>query len=315
MIKIEKYCTERRVQWDNFCKNSKNPLFIFERDFVEYHKQRFTDHSLMFYQDEELIALLPANADEGKLCSHAGLTYGGFVTNEKMKQHLMNECFTALLNYSKENDFSSILYKAVPHIFHEQPAEEDRYALFLNHAVITKIEPATVVNLNNPLKMPKGRKAQISRARRDGVLIKELFSEKDYHEFMDLENEVLLEHHQTRAVHSGDEMYYLYSHFPDSIHLFGAFLENELIAGSIIYEYGQLIHTTYLAANDKAREVGALDLTIYEMLDRYKGKKLWFDFGISSENGGRLPNYGLIAQKEGFGGRTNIYDTWLIQME
>lgn len=315
MIRIEKYSSDKRELWDTFCKQSKSPLFIFERNFVEYHKQRFTDHSLMFYQDEKLVALLPANADDGKLFSHAGLTYGGFVTNDKMKQHLMNECFEALLAYAKENGFSSILYKAVPHIFHEQPAEEDRYALFLNHAEIAKIEPATVVNLMNPIKLSRDRKGHISRARREGVIVKELFSERDFHDFIDLENEVLTKYHNAKAVHSGDEMFYLYSCFPDNIHLYGAFLENELIAGSVIYEYGQMIHSTYLAANDKAREIGALDLTIYEMMNRYLGKKLWYDFGISSENGGRLPNYGLIAQKEGFGGRTNIYDTWLIPVE
>ena len=314
MISVELYSNDKREIWDDFCRQSKTPLFIFERNFVEYHKQRFQDHSLMFYNDGELIALLPANTEDGKLFSHAGLTYGGFITNDKMKQHLMNECFTALLEYAKEKSFSSILYKALPHIFHEQPAEEDRYSLFLNHAEIAKIEPATVVNLSKPLKMQKGRKAQISRARREGVVVRELFSEADYHAFIDLENEVLLKHHNAKAVHSGDEMFYLYSCFPDRIHLYGAFLDEQLIAGSVIYEYGQLIHTTYLAANDKAREIGALDLTIYEMMNRFIGKKLWFDFGISSEDGGKLMNSGLIAQKEGFGGRTDVYDTWLIHV-
>ena len=300
--------------WDSFCVNSKNPLFMFERNFMEYHKDRFIDHSLLFYDDGELIALLPMNEAEGALCSHAGLTYGGFITNEKMKQHTMNDCFDALVEYARENGFSSILYKAIPHIYHEQPAEEDRYALFRHHASVAKIEPATVVNLNAPLKMPKGRKAQISRAKREGVEVRELFEEKDFHAFMALENSVLGKYHNAKAVHSGEEMYLLYSCFPDKIHLYGAFLNEEMIAGSVIYEYGQMVHTTYLAASDIARTIGALDLTISVMLQRFKGNKLWFDFGISSENGGQYMNEGLISQKEGFGGRTNVYDTWLINI-
>ncbi len=315
MITVKKYTDNDREAWDSFCRNSKSPMFIFERGFVEYHKQRFTDHSLIFYDDEEIIALLPCNEEEGKLFSHAGLTYGGFVTNTKMKQHSMNECFDALVAYARDNGFSSILYKAVPHIFHEQPAEEDRYALFRHDGKIAKIEPSTVVNLKDPLKMPKGRKAQVSRARREGVEVKELTSEEAYHRFMDLENQVLGKYHQAQAVHSGDEMYLLYSRFPERIHLYGAFLNNEMIAGSVIYEYGQTIHTTYLAANDTAREIGALDLTIMTMIERFKDSKLWFDFGISSEDGGKYMNEGLISQKEGFGGRTNIYDTWIIDVE
>lgn len=315
MITIKKYEKNDRETWDDFCKNSKNPLFMFERNFMEYHQQRFVDHSLLFYHMDELIALLPMNENEGALYSHAGLTYGGFISNTKMKQSLMDECFDALIEYAQKNRFSSILYKAVPHIFHEQPAEEDRYAMFRHGAQIVKIEPATVVNLKEPLKMPKGRKAQISRAKREGVNVRELFDEDDYYAFMELENSVLSEHHGARAVHSGEEMYLLYSRFPKNIHLYGAFLDGEMIAGSVLYEYGQMVHTTYLAANDTARTIGALDLTIFTMMERFKESKLWFDFGISSENGGQLLNEGLIAQKEGFGGRTNIYDTWLIQLE
>lgn len=315
MVTIKRYEDQNRDTWDSFCRASKNPLFMFERNFMEYHKDRFTDHSLLFYEDDELVAVLPMNEDDNKLYSHAGLTYGGFITNTKMKQHLMNECFDALIEYAVSNGFESILYKAVPHIYHEQPAEEDRYALFRCNAKIAKIEPATVVNLSAPLKMPKGRKAQVSRAKREGVEVRELFEEADYHAFIDLENRVLGEHHGARAVHSGDEMYLLHSRFPEKIHLYGAFLEGEMIAGSVIYEYGQLIHTTYLAASEIARTIGALDLTIVTMLERFKSSKLWFDFGISSEDGGRFMNQGLISQKEGFGGRTNVYDTWLIDLK
>lgn len=316
MVTIKRYEDTDREVWDSFCRNSKSPLFMFERNFMEYHKHRFTDHSLMFYSDDELVALLPMNESDGKLFSHAGLTYGGFITNTKMKQHLMNECFDVLVEYAKSNDFESILYKAVPHIFHEQPAEEDRYALFRHNAQIAKIEPATVVNLKAPLKMPKGRKAQVSRAKREGVEVRELFEEADFHTFIDLENRVLGEHHDgAKAVHSGDEMYLLYSRFPKNIHLYGAFLNGEMIAGSVIYEYGQMIHTTYLAASETARTIGALDLTIMTMIERFKDSKLWFDFGISTEDGGKYMNEGLIAQKEGFGGRTNMYDTWLITID
>jgi len=314
MITIRKYEDNDRATWDSFCKGSKNPLFMFERNFMEYHKDRFTDHSLLFYDEDELIAVLPMNESNGALFSHAGLTYGGFITNSKMKQHTMNDCFDALVEYARENGYASILYKAIPHIYHEQPAEEDRYALFRHNAQVAKIEPATVVNLENPLKMAKGRKAQISRAKREGVVVRELFGEADFHAFMDLENRVLGKYHDAKAVHSGEEMYLLYSRFPEHIHLYGAFLNDELIAGSVIYEYGQMVHTTYLAASDIARTIGALDLTISVMLERFKGSKRWFDFGISTEDGGKYLNEGLIAQKEGFGGRTYVYDTWRIDV-
>ena len=40
-----------------------------------------------------------------------------------------------------------------------------------------------------------------------------------------------------------------------------------------------------------------------------------FDFGISTEQGGRYLNEGLIFQKEGFGARTVVYDTYELNIE
>ena len=48
--------------------------------------------------------------------------------------------------------------------------------------------------------------------------------------------------------------------------------------------------------------------------ETFKDSKKWLDFGISTEDAGRFLNEGLISQKEGFGGRTNIYQTWKIKI-
>lgn len=41
---------------------------------------------------------------------------------------------------------------------------------------------------------------------------------------------------------------------------------------------------------------------------------MWLDFGISTEHGRIYLNEGLISQKEGFGGRTGVYETWKIDL-
>lgn len=103
----------------------------------------------------------------------------------------------------------------------------------------------------------------------------------------------------------------LKSRFPENIELYVAKLNNKMIAGTVLFIYDNLVHTQYLAADDTAREVGALDLVISELLTIYKNKK-YFDFGISTENNGRYLNEGLIRQKEGFGGRVIAYNTYLL---
>ena len=311
MIRIKRYSAGQKDEWDLFCNNSKMPLFMFNRNFMDYHKDRFADHSLVFYDDDELSAIFPASEKEKVLTSHGGLTYGGFILGSSAKQHTVNDCFTALLDYAKTKSFTKIVYKNIPHIYHTQGAEEDLYALFLNGAKILKVEPSTVINLQNPLKMPKGRKAQISRAKREGIEIKE---STDFKTFMSIEEEVLEARHGVKAVHTSEELALLHSHFPQNIRLFAAYHQNKMIAGSLIFEYENVVHTQYMAANDTARQIGALDLTISFIIDTYKEAKTWLDFGISSEDAGKVLNEGLISQKEGFGGRTNTYMTWEIDL-
>lgn len=307
MTNILRYSDDYRKQWDDFIKSSKQPLFMFERDYMEYHSDRFVDHSLLFFNEDELIALLPISQHGNELRSHGGLTYGGFITNTKMKQYIMQECLSALLQYMNENDFLNLLYKPVPHIYHLQPAEEDLYSISLYKPKIEGIEASTVISLNNPIKMPKGRKAQISRAKRERVQIEKASDIKDFKAFIELENKILRDRHNTNAVHTAEELYYLFSKFPNNIALLKAVYNENLIAGIVIYIYEKVIHTQYMAADETARRIGALDLVISYLIDKYKEEKEWLDFGISTENNGLYLNEGLISQKEGFGGRTNIY--------
>lgn len=314
MITVVRYTEDKVDIWNQFNKQSKNSLFMFDRNYMDYHKDRFKDHSLLFYDEDKLIALLPMSEHDNVLISHGGLTYGGFITDSKMKQHTMMDCFGELINHAKENGFKSIRYKCIPHIYHSQPAEEDRFALFANNSKLDTVDVSTYVNLAAPLKMPKGRKAQISRAKREGVVVEELTELEDFNKFIDLENEVLTERHDVRAVHTGEELKLLHDRFPDNIHLFASLKDGNLIAGTVVYEYDQVVHTQYMAANDEARTIGALDLAVSTVINNYKETKKWLDFGISTEHGKIYLNEGLCSQKEGFGGRTGVYEIWELNL-
>lgn len=305
MITIKKYVPEDKALWNDFVANSKNGTFMLKRDYMDYHSDRFTDFSLLFYEEDELVALLPASLHGTEVRSHGGLTYGGIISGNSMKQHRMLDCFSALREYLKSQKINKLIYKCIPHIYHRQPAEEDLYALFIQDAKLFRRDVSTTINLENPLKMPKGRKAQISRARREGVIINE---SEDFESFIALENEILSERHNATAVHTAAELKLLKSRFPDQIHLLTAKQDDNLLAATLLFEYDNLIHTQYMASNDVGREIGALDLLIATVIERFGSTKKYLDFGISTEEGGRFLNTGLIAQKEGFGGRATVYD-------
>ena len=311
MVKIQIYTQDKKGIWDVFIKKAKNGFFMFERDFMDYHSDRFKDNSLMFYNEDELLAVLPASLHKNELRSHGGLTYGGFIVSDKMKQHHMNDCFEALRTYMSKNKISKLIYKLIPHIYHKQPAEEDLYSLYKIGAKLLKTEPSTTVFLRNPLKMSKGRKAQVARAKREGIIIHE---SSDFEGFIALENSVLGEHHATQAVHTAKELALLKSRFSDKIQLWTAEYQGKMIAATLLFIYDNVVHTQYMAADETARKIGGLDLLIKTVMDKFSPDKAYFDFGISSENNGQFLNEGLIAQKESFGGRTTIYQTWEINL-
>ena len=310
-ITVKKYSSENKDIWNEFIKNSKNGIFMFDRNFMDYHSDRFIDFSLMFYEEEKLIAVMPASLHGEEIRSHGGLTYGGIICDSSMKQHRMLECFQVLKTFLKQQNIRRIIYKTIPHIYHKQPAEEDLYALFINNAKLFRRDISTTINLKTPIKMPKGRKAQISRAKREGI---EIVQSDDFETFIELENKILLEHHNTKAVHSAQELKLLKSRFNNQIELWLAQLNGKIIAGTLIFIYENTVHTQYMAADETARELGGLDLLIKTLMDKFEGEKTYFDFGISTEDGGRYLNYGLISQKEGFGGRGIVYDFYELNL-
>ena len=121
-------------------------------------------------------------------------------------------------------------------------------------------------------------------------------------------------YHQTKAVHTASELKLLHTRFPESIHLYVANHDGHMEAGVLIFEYDNMVHTQYMASSDLARANGGLDLVIATIIDKYKGKKKYIDFGISTEDAGKFLNNGLISQKESFGGRSIVYDFYELKI-
>lgn len=86
---ITPYTSSCKAEWDAFVRTSRNGTFLFMRDYMDYHADRFRDCSLMARYGGKLHALLPAHLSEKRFCSHKGLTYGGVVTDDKMTASLM----------------------------------------------------------------------------------------------------------------------------------------------------------------------------------------------------------------------------------
>jgi hypothetical protein len=311
-MRVERYEESSRRLWDEFIRASKNGTFLFLRDYMDYHRDRFADHSLMVLDDGGAItALLPANAKDNVVASHGGLTYGGFVTDDKMKLPRMLDVFETSLAYLKEQMFQRVVYKCIPHIYHRAPAEEDSYALFLCRASLIRRGALTVVDCSHPLALQERRRRGARKARNSGVTVTR--SDR-FEEYWPILVERLREAHGVDPVHSLAEIQRLHSRFPDNIKLFAAYHDNAMVAGVIIYETDRVAHAQYIVSNHRSRDLGALDLVFEELLLNYYRDKPYFDFGTSDELDGRRLNQGLIDQKEGCGARVVAHDHYEIDL-
>ena len=129
MLKIVNYQPNFREEWNTFIDNAKNGHFMFNRNYMEYHSDRFDDFSLMFFDSNKLLAVLPASIKENTIVSHGGLTFGGIISSPQMSTNKMIEIFEVLINYLKKDNIHSLIYKSVPIIYHTMPSAEDLYAL------------------------------------------------------------------------------------------------------------------------------------------------------------------------------------------
>ena len=312
-LQVARYTNANKAQWDEFVARSKNGTFLFFRDYMDYHRERFSDHSLIVYDDSNrVVALLPAHVSATTLVSHGGLTYGGFITEARMKTQIMLSVFEAALSFCRERGLDELRYKALPYIYARLPAQEDLYALFLSGAQLSERRVMTVINAQERIPLPKGRRYSLSKARKYSLRV--CHADSDLPAYWGLLEQTLNERHGVRPAHTLEEIQLLHRRFPNHIQLYGCFEGAALIAGVLIYESACVARTQYIAVSERGRNLCALDLILDHLLNEVFAAKPYFDFGTSHEPDSEAINGGLIQQKESFGGRTVVQDTYQLDL-
>jgi hypothetical protein len=312
-MKVIKYSKKDKNDWDEFIERSKNSHFMFYRNFMEYHSNRFCDYSLLIRDSKDkLIAVLPANLSKNTLYTHEGLSFGGLCLEKKTTTNQVYEILILIINYlKKKNIIQKFVYKRIPDFYTSYPSQEDLYSLFLLNAKLTRRDISTTIDLNNPLEFNKMRVRRVNKAKKFGLVIEEINSLVGFWEIL---KDTLYIQHNTRPAHSLSEIESLKKNFPKNIRCFVAKKDQEILAGTLVFETRNVAHTQYLANSEFGRKVGALDLIIFTLIKKIFKKKNYFNFGISTYEEGRKLNNGLILQKEGFGGRGFIHDFYEIKI-
>ncbi|MDD4520368.1 MAG: GNAT family N-acetyltransferase [Alphaproteobacteria bacterium] len=197
-------------------------------------------------------------------------------------------------------------------MYYTYPSDEDIYALFRNNAVLYRRDISTVVDLKERIPFNTRRKRNLKKAEKAGLEFKET---TDFETYVSLLSDILKEKHNASPVHSAQELHLLKERFPENIKLYASFKEGQMMAGVLMFSTPKVAHAQYIMNSFDGRTIGALDFVFDKLINEVYTDKDYFDFGISTEEEGRFLNEGLIEQKQEFGGRALLYDSYKLEIK
>lgn len=312
MYKVEEYSEEKKEQWNQFVLLSKNATFLFNRDYMDYHKERFVDSSVMIYDEEnKLKAIFPASINnEFIVSSHGGLTYGGLIVDYTIKTNKSLQIFEEILFFYKKRGVVRIIYKVIPHIYHKQPAEEDLYCLFRKKFILFRRDVSSAINMKNT--SVKGKKRSGANcAEKNGY---KLVETTDSQLLFDIISTNLKEKYNSLPTHSYKEMNLLKSKLKKNIIMYNLLKNDKVEGGAILYLGNGVVHAQYIATTFQAKKDRGLDFIIVKLIDLFSSSYDWFDYGISTEDNGFSLNESLIKSKEEFNMSAICYDQYLLNL-
>ena len=313
-LTVAYYNDSMEAQWDDFVLNkSMNGTFLQTRKFINYHPEgRFEDCSLCVLKGTELVATILGCRiqDEGKrtFFAHKGTTFGGITLSDRIySASAVNEMMDALHAFLLEEGFEKIYLKMVPTAYQKKNADLLDYFLYKNGYTCYD-------ELNYYMHLDRYREdvlAQFSSSKRrdyryslkNDLVFRPLETKEEIAAFYEV-LKLNLAKLGLNAVHSLEDLYDLkFNRFDDKIQFYGVYLEDKMIAGSMIFVFdGRIFHTQYLSSDEQYLKMFPMDFLIANLIQTAVDQNMeLFSFGICTEDQGRYLNLGLSRFKEGFG--------------
>lgn len=298
MLKIEKYTSNYKSEWDDFVSKSINGTFLFYRDYMDYHSDRFIDHSLMLYKSDKLIALLPANIVDDIIYSHQGLTYGSLILSAKYHYQDLVQYFNCINKYLSQKKIIELIIKVPPYFYSRNLAQEQSLLFQRNEHTSTKTVLGAAI-FTPGFSFPK---LNLSKTK---LKIYTMESTSDFTEYWQLLEFSLRERYNSSPVHSLNEIQSLANRFPDNIklHVFRNKLNSNIEAGVVLFICNEVVKAQYISSSPQGRKNRVSDALYYSIINHYKDKCLFIDLGTCEEDNNSI-NTTLLNAKEKFGAKS-----------
>ena len=322
---LRKYNIIDKSKWDDLVESSVNGTIFHTQQFISYHPEnRFKDNSLMFFKGEKLIAVFPAaiiyKENKKILKSHPGTSYGGIVFVESPSLELCFKMFQILEDFAKAEGFSSIEFRHSPKIFNKYPLDQIEFAMGHLGYVREAEELSTCYYLpdffdltDNQIisKFKLNNKRNLKKSINSNLEFQWIDSDKNLKLFYNILEDNLLKH-KTTPVHSLDEIKKLIKLFPQKVKIAGAFLGDELLGGVMLFKINEKAwHIFYSVLDYQKSNYHPVHFLVFHLIKHFSENKItWLNYGISTENSGKIINHDLFRFKEGFSGHGIIRTYW-----
>jgi len=305
IVRARRYEAKDKEAWDSLVSKSKNATFLFHRGFMEYHSERFSDHSVVLVKDDTMVGLFPAHANGTRLNSHLGLTYGGLISNRTDTATLL-EYFEVFLEYIKKAGFKELYLKCLPSFL------QDSTNIFQKGGLLKRRDLNFVVDLRADLSIHKSKLKKLKALDAEDY---QLIRTNDFKAFWnELLIPVLKETYDSEPVHTLAEIELLGASFPENIIQYNVIYKGALVAGMTLFVDRGVVKSQYGVNNEKGKESRALDYLYWRLLEQYQymGYR-YFDMGTTTNANGAV-NLGLTRYKEEFGATPMNLDHYLIAL-
>jgi len=323
-LKIKQYDKGYRERWDNFVmKHSVNGTFLQARVFLEYHKDRFEDASVIIYKgNDTIVAVIPACTlveNKKKIYSaHQGSTFGGIVMAESFYniEH-MDEVMKVLEEYLRQGKYNEICLKCTGDIFTRHNNNLLYYFLY-QRGFTSYDEMSSYIDFSQykddiSSNFTSGRRRDYKYSLKNDLVFRPLETITEIESFYRILCENLHKFHAV-PVHSLDEITdFKESRLKDIVEFYGVFFEERMIAGSMVFLFDNLVfHTQYLAADQSCLKMYPMNFMNYNLIKTARDKAFqYFSFGTSTLEHGRVLNKALAEFKEGFGTQYGLNRTYV----
>ncbi len=214
-----------------------------------------------------------------------GSTYGGIlVCKEMLRVEKMKVLLDEFEVYLKHEIFSKCILKLTMDLLCKYPQDILKFIMYfyqyqeykeLNIYIdYEKYNTSDIIS-----NLSKMKKRNIKKCLNAGFGLKELTERDEIEDFHRVLAANLLKYDR-KPIHTVDELCYLKNRLRDNIEFYGAYLDNKLMAGTMVFLFRNVkcAHMQYLAADPKYKHMNPMAFVYYKMAEIFAERDVNFLF-------------------------------------